>query len=374
MAADIPCITTVPGRGGRGQGIEALIRGEMSVRPLQELHAALRATPTVRDRRVRSGSPGRCCSGWAAATPRRAHERTLRGLAERPRWPGRLAALPPCGPAPARPGPCSGLRFPNPVGLAAGMDKDGRRAAGLAGARASASSRSARSPGTPSRATSGPGCSGCRPTRRSSTGWASTTPGPPPSPRRLARASGRCRCRWDQPRQVQGHPAGRGGRGLPGVAAAAAPVRRLLRGQRQLAEHPGPALPAGRAASSRSCWRALAGRGRGHGRCWSRSRPDLTDDAARRAARRVPGRPGRRGDRHQHHASSGRLAATDAHRRSRPAGCPAGRCARAGPRWCAFVAKRERAAGHRCRRHHSAGRRGRGCSTPARAWSSSTPA
>jgi carbamoyl-phosphate synthase large subunit len=42
VAADIPCITTVPGAAAAVMGIEALIRGEMSVRPLQDLHAALR--------------------------------------------------------------------------------------------------------------------------------------------------------------------------------------------------------------------------------------------------------------------------------------------------------------------------------------------
>jgi carbamoyl-phosphate synthase large subunit len=43
VGRDIPCITTVPGASAAVMGIEALIRGEMSVRPLQELHAALRA-------------------------------------------------------------------------------------------------------------------------------------------------------------------------------------------------------------------------------------------------------------------------------------------------------------------------------------------
>jgi carbamoyl-phosphate synthase large subunit len=42
VTADIPCITTVPGAAAAVMGIEALIRGEMSVRPLQALHAALR--------------------------------------------------------------------------------------------------------------------------------------------------------------------------------------------------------------------------------------------------------------------------------------------------------------------------------------------
>jgi carbamoyl-phosphate synthase large subunit len=43
VTADIPCITTVPAAAAAVMGIEALIRGDMSVRPLQELHAALRA-------------------------------------------------------------------------------------------------------------------------------------------------------------------------------------------------------------------------------------------------------------------------------------------------------------------------------------------
>ncbi len=42
VASDIPCITTVPGASAAVMGIEALIRGEMSVRTLQELHADLR--------------------------------------------------------------------------------------------------------------------------------------------------------------------------------------------------------------------------------------------------------------------------------------------------------------------------------------------
>jgi carbamoyl-phosphate synthase large subunit len=45
VAADIPCITTVPGAAAAVMGIEALIRGEMTVRPLQELHAAIRTQP-----------------------------------------------------------------------------------------------------------------------------------------------------------------------------------------------------------------------------------------------------------------------------------------------------------------------------------------
>jgi carbamoyl-phosphate synthase large subunit len=43
VARDIPCITTVQGAAACVQGIEALVRGEVGVRPLQELHAALRS-------------------------------------------------------------------------------------------------------------------------------------------------------------------------------------------------------------------------------------------------------------------------------------------------------------------------------------------
>ncbi|WDZ82332.1 carbamoyl-phosphate synthase large subunit [Micromonospora cathayae] len=46
VTADIPCITTVPGAAAAVMGIEARIRGDMRVRPLQELHATLRTTPT----------------------------------------------------------------------------------------------------------------------------------------------------------------------------------------------------------------------------------------------------------------------------------------------------------------------------------------
>ncbi|GIJ47805.1 carbamoyl-phosphate synthase large chain [Virgisporangium aliadipatigenens] len=42
VVADIPCITTLPGAAAAVMGIEALLRGEMAVRPLQELHAAMR--------------------------------------------------------------------------------------------------------------------------------------------------------------------------------------------------------------------------------------------------------------------------------------------------------------------------------------------
>jgi carbamoyl-phosphate synthase large subunit len=47
VGADIPCITTMQGAAAAVMGIEALIRGDMAVRPLQELHAALRAGDAI---------------------------------------------------------------------------------------------------------------------------------------------------------------------------------------------------------------------------------------------------------------------------------------------------------------------------------------
>jgi carbamoyl-phosphate synthase large subunit len=43
VAMDVPCITTVQAAAAAVMGIEAMSRGELYVRPLQELHAALRA-------------------------------------------------------------------------------------------------------------------------------------------------------------------------------------------------------------------------------------------------------------------------------------------------------------------------------------------
>ena len=78
VAAGIPCITTVQGMAAAVQGIEALRRGDIGVRSLQEVHAALAGR--ARDRRPgmtrladRAGAAGRRsrrCSGssrWSAA-------------------------------------------------------------------------------------------------------------------------------------------------------------------------------------------------------------------------------------------------------------------------------------------------------------------
>jgi len=43
VTVGIPCITTIQGAAAAVQGIEAQLAGRVGVRPLQDLHAALRA-------------------------------------------------------------------------------------------------------------------------------------------------------------------------------------------------------------------------------------------------------------------------------------------------------------------------------------------
>ncbi|MGI8418828.1 MAG: carbamoyl-phosphate synthase large subunit, partial [Nakamurella sp.] len=47
VAADIPCITTIAGAAAAVQGIEASIRSDIGVAPLQELHRRLRESAAV---------------------------------------------------------------------------------------------------------------------------------------------------------------------------------------------------------------------------------------------------------------------------------------------------------------------------------------
>jgi carbamoyl-phosphate synthase large subunit len=44
VSAGIPCLTTVQAAAACVQGIEALLAGDVGVRPLQQVHAALRAS------------------------------------------------------------------------------------------------------------------------------------------------------------------------------------------------------------------------------------------------------------------------------------------------------------------------------------------
>ena len=120
----------------------------------------------------------------------------------------------------------------------------------------------------------GRGCSGCARTGRSSTGWASTTTAPPrwrrglaPRSGRLARAVG-VSLGKSKVTPVEAEPIER----LPDLAAAAAPLRRLPRGQRQLARTPracGTSRPGPRCTDAgsphggrgRTCWPARTAAG-----------------------------------------------------------------------------------------------------------------
>ena len=176
--------------------------GDIGVRSLQDWAAPVDGVRRPVPARARPGRPG------AGPPPR---------LPGGPRGRGRC-----CGRLP-RPGRrrssrARGSTFPNPLGLAAGFDKN---AVGIDGAgRARLRPRRGRHGHRPSRspATRGRGCSGCPPTGRSSTGWASTTTAPRWSRARLAGLAVAAARAADagprrQHRQDQGRARGRPGRG-----------------------------------------------------------------------------------------------------------------------------------------------------------------
>lgn len=100
--------------------------------------------------------------------PENAHDLTLQGL----HFVGKL--LPPGQPEPASPVDVMGLRFPNRIGLAAGLDKNGEAIDGLSRLGFGFLEIGTITP-RPSPATRARACSGCPRCRASSTAWASTT-------------------------------------------------------------------------------------------------------------------------------------------------------------------------------------------------------
>src|SRR6266536_2528221 len=151
-----------------------------------------------------------------------AHEYALRWLA---RTPGVRPFSPP-GAATT----VFGVRFPNPVGLAAGMDKDGRAlhawpALGFGFVEVGTVTWH---PQPGDRQPDGLRQRGC------------PRPGRPPEGARAAARTPR-----RESGKVEGDAAARGGRRLRRVPARAVPLRRLLRRQRVLTEHPWPAHVAG---------------------------------------------------------------------------------------------------------------------------------
>ena len=155
---------------------------------------------------------------------------------------------------------------------------------------ASGTSRSAPSPASRSPATRPRGCSGCRPTARSSTGWASTTTAPSswrpaaaraPTGARPARPPGRRRRRQHRQDQggARGRPGGRPGRLREERAACwrRTPTTSWSTSPRRTPRAAQP--PVGRPARA-PCSRPYAGAPTTSAtracRCWSRSRPTST--------------------------------------------------------------------------------------------------
>ena len=101
-------------------GIEALMRGDMTVRPLQELHAMLREHRVTH---VRPSAVRPVLFRLGGGDAEKAHEFTLERLAGLGARPARPCCA--AGTRSPRPVEVFGVRFPNPVGLAAGMDKNG---------------------------------------------------------------------------------------------------------------------------------------------------------------------------------------------------------------------------------------------------------
>ena len=107
----VPCVTTVQGLGAAVQGIEAIQRGEVGVRSLQEYAARLRALPIrgttprpPRERRLRENAPpGRppCCPGGQPPGPPGSAGSGRTPLRGAPRAvPGDNPPAPPGAPAP----------------------------------------------------------------------------------------------------------------------------------------------------------------------------------------------------------------------------------------------------------------------------------
>ena len=289
-----------------------------------------------------------------------AHERTLRWLERLGRRPRALAAVR-RRTARCRPGwsgRSSGSSSPGRSGWPPGWTRTGSRCP-PGGRSGSASSRSARSPRTPQPGNPRPRLFRLVEQRGDGQPDGLQQPGlrrpRRPAPRlRRPRLPDR-----HQPGQVEGHPARGRRRGLRHLAAPGLPVRRLLRGQRQLAEHARVCAPCRTPGRSANCWppcrpspsrwptpSPVAGDRAGAGQAAAgedRPGPDRRRD--RRAAAGLH-RPRRgRHHRHQHHDRPRRpRPGRPGHRRGR------GRRAVRAARWPTGPASRRSAeAGERCR-------------------------
>ena len=258
-AADIPCITTVPGAAAAVMGIEALIRRRDDGAPAAG--AARRAERGGRELARPAGACGPAAVPVGAATPRRRTSGRWRRLVAGSAAAGAAAAGGAACGRRRRPVTVFGVDFPNPVGLAAGMDKNGVALRGLAGAglrvRRGRHGHRARPAGQPAAAAVPAAGSGAIVNRMGFNNAGAAA---------LADAAA---ARWGRCRYPLGislgkskvTPLERGGRGLRASLRTARPVRRLLRGQRQLPNTPGLRSLQDRGAARRAAAaRSAAGR------------------------------------------------------------------------------------------------------------------
>ena len=156
-----------------------------------------------------------------------------------------------------------GIEFPNAFGLAAGFDKNAKAVPGAAGAglrprRDRHGDRRGRSPATRGRA-----CSASSTIARSSTGWASTTTAPPRWPRGCTGSrhqAGRTRSSASTSARPRSSSPSDAVADYVESARLLAPYAELPRRQRLLAQHPGPARPAGRRRAAAAAHRRQGGR------------------------------------------------------------------------------------------------------------------
>ena len=218
------------------------------------------------------------------------------------------ACCPPRKPLPGRRVAVMGLDFPNPVGLAAGLDKNGdaHRRARRAGLRLHRDRhRHAAAAARQPQAAPVPPARGDRP---SSTAWASTTT----AWMRWSRTSSAANYQGHprhQHRQELRHADREGRRRLPDLPAQGVCPRQLRHRQHLLAQHQEPAPAAGRRRTRRAARRTQGANRQNspqqHGNYVPlalKIAPDLDDEQITSIADAAAPPPHRRRDRHQHHA------------------------------------------------------------------------
>ncbi len=243
MARNIPCITTVQGLAAAVQGIEAQRAGDIGVRSLQDWVPRIRGERDADVWRVVRPVLYRLGKGDAEV----AHEQTLHGLRRLGRVPGAVGLLSRFRQTGLGRGRSSACGSRAPVGLAAGMDKNG-----IALPAWPALGFGFVEVGT---VTAHPQPGNAQPrlfrlveNEAVINRMGFNNLGSEALAARLAAYGSLGYPLGISHREVEGDPARGRGRGLRDLAATALSVRRLLRGQREFAEHTRAAVAAGRRA------------------------------------------------------------------------------------------------------------------------------